>query len=65
MKKRYGSLGLIVRQKISRNNNSMGIALSGHRDRNQMGCFVAGVNPKGAATLQNFQIGDEILEVNY
>lgn len=42
----------------------MGIALSGHRDRNEMGCFVAGLNPKGSACSQNIQIGDEILEVS-
>lgn len=41
----------------------MGIALSGHRNRNEMGCFVAGLNPKGSASSQNIQIGDEILEV--
>lgn len=41
----------------------MGIALAGHRNRNEMGCFVAGLNPKGAASSQNIQIGDEILEV--
>lgn len=42
----------------------MGIALAGHRNRSEMGCFIAGVNPKGAANSQNFQIGDEILEVS-
>lgn len=42
----------------------MGIALAGHRNRNEMGCFIAGLNPKGAASSQNLQIGDEILEVN-
>lgn len=42
----------------------MGIALAGHRNRNEMGCFVAGLNPKGAASSQNLKIGDEILEVN-
>lgn len=63
IKKRYGNLGNIIRVKINRTNNSMGIALSGHRNRNEMGCFVAGVNPKGSASSQNIQIGDEILEV--
>lgn len=42
----------------------MGLALAGHRDRNQMGSFVAGINPKGSASTQNIQIGDEILEVS-
>lgn len=41
----------------------MGIALAGHRNRNEMGCFIAGINPKGAASSLNFKVGDEILEV--
>lgn len=64
IKKRYGNLGNIVRVKINRSNNNMGIALAGHRDRHEMGCFIAGLNPKGAAISQNFKIGDEILEVS-
>lgn len=65
IKKRYGHLGQLVRVKISRSNNSMGIALAGHRDRYEMGCFIAGVNPKGSASSLNFQVGDEILEVGH
>lgn len=42
----------------------MGIALAGHRNRNEMGCFIAGLNPKGSASSQNLQIGDEVLEVS-
>lgn len=64
IKKRYGNLGNIIRTKFNRNNNSLGIALAGHRNRNEMGCFIVGMNPKGAASSQNIQIGDEILEVN-
>lgn len=41
----------------------MGLALAGHRDRNKMGSFVAGINPKGSANSQSVKIGDEILEV--
>lgn len=52
-----------MRQKINRNNTSLGIALAGHRNRNEMGCFIAGVNPKGAVNVEQFHIGDEILEV--
>lgn len=63
IKKRYGSLGNVIRMKISRTNNNMGIALAGHRNRNEMGCFIAGLNPKGAASSQNLKVGDEILEV--
>lgn len=63
IKKRYGNLGNVIRVKINRTNNSMGIALAGHRNRNEMGCFIAGLNPKGAASSQNLKVGDEILEV--
>lgn len=63
IKKRYGNLGNVIRVKINRTNNNMGIALAGHRNRNEMGCFIAGLNPKGAASSQNLKVGDEILEV--
>lgn len=63
IKKRYGNLGNIIRVKVNRTNNSMGIALAGHRNRNEMGCFIAGLNPKGSASSQNLKIGDEVLEV--
>lgn len=56
-------MGNIIRVKVNRSNNSMGIALAGHRNRNEMGCFIAGLNPKGAASSKNLKIGDEILEV--
>lgn len=52
-----------MRQKINRSSNSLGIALAGHRNRTEMGCFIAGVNPKGAVTLDQFHVGDELLEV--
>ena len=66
IKKRYAQLGgTLIRAHVQRDgNNSMGLALAGHRDRNQMGSFVAGVNPKGRANSQDIKIGDEILEVN-
>lgn len=57
-------MGTIIRAKINRSNNSMGLALAGHRNRNEMGCFIAGINPKGAAISQNFKVSDEILEVS-
>lgn len=64
IKKRYGNLsGQIVRVKMTRTNSSLGIALAGHRNRNEMGCFIAGINPKGAIKSLNFKVGDEILEV--
>lgn len=41
----------------------MGISLAGHRDRNKMACFIAGINPKGLAAQSDLKVGDEILEV--
>ncbi|KAJ6643961.1 Inactivation-no-after-potential D protein [Pseudolycoriella hygida] len=65
IKKKYGALGNIVRAYIQRDgNSSMGLALAGYKDRNKMGCFVAGINPKGTASSQNIKVGDEILEIN-
>lgn len=44
---------------------NIGISLAGHRDRNKMACFIAGLNPKGIASSSGgLEIGDEILEVN-
>lgn len=64
IKKKYGALGNIVRAYVQRDgNSSMGLALAGYKDRNKMGCFVAGINPKGTASSQNIKVGDEILEV--
>lgn len=45
-------------------NNYIGISLAGHRDRNKMACFVAGVNPKSLAATSQIVVGDEIVEVN-
>lgn len=42
----------------------MGISLAGHRDRNKMACFIAGINPRGSAANSELRVGDEILEVN-
>lgn len=44
--------------------SNIGISLAGHRDRNKMACFIAGINPKGVASSGGLEIGDEILEVN-
>lgn len=63
IKKRYGHLGNVIRVKIIRTNKNIGIALAGHRNRHEMGCFIAGLNPKGAASSHNLKVGDEILEV--
>ncbi|KAG5682820.1 hypothetical protein PVAND_012144 [Polypedilum vanderplanki] len=65
IKKRYGNLGTVLCHTIDRgNSSSIGISLAGHRDRNKMACFIAGINPKGIASSGGLEIGDEILEVN-
>jgi inactivation no afterpotential D protein len=66
IKKRYGNLGTILCHTIDRGHSSnIGISLAGHRDRNKMACFIAGINPKGIASSSGaFEIGDEILEVD-
>lgn len=46
-------------------NTNIGISLAGHRDRNKMACFIAGINPKGVASSGGLEIGDEILEVKF
>lgn len=63
IKKRYANFGNILRIKMNRSSNSMGLALAGHKNRNEMGCFIVGINPKGAASALSFKVGDEILEV--
>jgi hypothetical protein len=58
-------LGQVLCHTIDRGNcTSIGISLAGHRDRNKMACFIAGINPKGiASSAGGLEIGDEILEV--
>lgn len=65
IKKRYGNLGTVLCHTIDRGANAnIGISLAGHRDRNKMACFIAGINPKGIASSKSgLEIGDEILEV--
>ncbi|XP_021700002.1 multiple PDZ domain protein isoform X4 [Aedes aegypti] len=65
IKKKYSALGNVLHHSIDRScGSSLGISLAGHRDRTKMACFIAGINPKGAAAAAPFEIGDEILEVN-
>lgn len=65
IKKRYGNLGQVLCHTIDRGHSSnIGISLAGHRDRNKMACFIAGINPKGVASSGGLEIGDEILEVS-
>jgi inactivation no afterpotential D protein len=58
-------LGQVLCHTIDKGNSSnIGISLAGHRDRNKMACFIAGINPKGVASNTQLEIGDEILEVS-
>lgn len=45
-------------------NMPLGIALAGHKDRQKMACFVAGVDPNGTLASVDIKPGDEIVEVN-
>lgn len=47
-------------------NTELGLALSGHRDRQRMACFIAGIHPKGIIAKEKVDLckGDEIIEVN-
>ena len=68
LRKRYGALGTIVQYCLPRNTKSggsMGISLAGHRDRNKMACFIAGINPRGFAAKSDLKVGDEILYGKY
>lgn len=59
-------MGQVLCYSINRGtNSSIGISLAGHRDRNKMACFVAGINPKGVAKQCDLEVGDEILEVSF
>ncbi|XP_055711978.1 inactivation-no-after-potential D protein isoform X2 [Phlebotomus papatasi] len=65
LRKRYGALGTVIQHQLKKmEKGSMGISLAGHRDRNKMACFIAGINPKGLAAQSDLKVGDEILEVN-
>ncbi|XP_014298362.1 inactivation-no-after-potential D protein [Microplitis demolitor] len=64
--KKYKNLGknlLLVR--LEKQGRDYGIAIAGHKDRKKMSTFICGLNPKGAAIKTGqFQVGDEIIEVN-
>ncbi|XP_035795278.1 inactivation-no-after-potential D protein-like isoform X1 [Anopheles albimanus] len=65
IRKRYAALGEVVCCTIMRDaNETCGLSLCGHRDRNRMACLIAGINPKGAAAGTSLLVGDEVLEVN-
>ncbi|XP_068146218.1 inactivation-no-after-potential D protein [Drosophila tropicalis] len=63
--KRYNMMKDLRRVEIQRPaNKSLGIALAGHKDRQKMACFVAGVDPNGLLASVDVKPGDEIVEVN-
>ncbi|EDW62076.2 inactivation-no-after-potential D protein [Drosophila virilis] len=63
--KRYNMMKDLRRIEIQRQGNvPLGIALAGHKDRQKMACFVAGVDPNGLLASVDVKPGDEIVEVN-
>ncbi|XP_055855779.1 inactivation-no-after-potential D protein isoform X2 [Episyrphus balteatus] len=65
IKKRYSNLKDLKKIEITRPpNTDLGLALAGHRDRQKMACFVAGLHPQGLMAKCDIKPGDEILEVN-
>ncbi|KAH8413633.1 hypothetical protein KR222_002386 [Zaprionus bogoriensis] len=63
--KRYNMMKDLRRIDVQRQGNMpLGIALAGHKDRQKMACFVAGVDPKGMLASVDVKPGDEIVEVN-
>lgn len=42
----------------------LGLALAGHKDRQKMACFVAGIDSNGVLASVDIKPGDEIVEVN-
>ncbi|XP_076682562.1 uncharacterized protein LOC143376298 isoform X3 [Andrena cerasifolii] len=66
VQKKYHSLGhKVLLVKVEKEKRTLGIALSGHKDRNRMAVFICGLNPKGSAFKGGqLVVGDEILEVN-
>lgn len=65
VQKKYHSLGhKVLLVKVEKEKRTLGIALSGHKDRNRMAVFICGLNPKGSAFKGGqLVVGDEILEV--
>ncbi|KAM8712474.1 hypothetical protein ACLKA7_012913 [Drosophila subpalustris] len=63
--KRYKMMKDLRRIEVQRQANvPLGIALAGHKDRQKMACFVAGVDPNGMLANVDVKPGDEIVEVN-
>ncbi|ALC41650.1 inaD [Drosophila busckii] len=63
--KRYNMMKDLRRVEVQRDpSKPLGLALAGHKDRQKMACFVAGVDPKGILASVDIKPGDEIVEVN-
>lgn len=63
--KRYNMMKDLRRIEVQKQGNKpLGIALAGHKDRQKMACFVAGVDPNGILASVDIKPGDEIVEVN-
>lgn len=65
IEKKYRNLGNPVSMVVlEKDRRGLGIALSGHKDRNKMAVFICGINPQGIASKTGgMAVGDEILEV--
>ncbi|EDW09516.1 inactivation-no-after-potential D protein [Drosophila mojavensis] len=63
--KRYNMMKDLRRIEFQKQGNvPLGLALAGHKDRQKMACFVAGVDPNGLLANLDVKPGDEIVEVN-
>ncbi|EDW02081.1 GH20094 [Drosophila grimshawi] len=63
--KRYNMMKDLRRIELQRTGNMpLGLALAGHKDRQKMACFVAGVDPNGLLAGVDMKPGDEIVELN-
>ncbi|KAH8337852.1 hypothetical protein KR067_006956, partial [Drosophila pandora] len=63
--KRYNMMKDLRRVEIQRDaSKPLGLALAGHKDRQKMACFVAGIDSNGVLASVDIKPGDEIVEVN-
>ncbi|KAH8305913.1 hypothetical protein KR018_003650, partial [Drosophila ironensis] len=63
--KRYNMMKDLRRVEVQREaSKPLGLALAGHKDRQKMACFVAGVDVNGVLASADIKPGDEIVEVN-
>ncbi|KAH8402409.1 hypothetical protein KR009_011845, partial [Drosophila setifemur] len=63
--KRYNMMKDLRRVEVQREaSKPLGLALAGHKDRQKMACFVAGIDANGVLASVDIKPGDEIVEVN-